>query len=60
MNFTPEFLFQIFASITSAIAVGVGIYAGIKSDLATTHEKARSAEKSAARAHERIDSILEK
>ena len=56
MNLTPDFLLQLIIGIGSAVAV----YAGIKSDLAVTHEKARTAEKSANLAHSRIDNILSK
>jgi hypothetical protein len=57
---SPEFIFQILASITSALAVGIGVYSGIKSDLATTHEKAVAAKESASEAHRRIDNLLTK
>ena len=56
MTFSPEFFLQLVIGIGSAI----GVYAGIKSDLAVTHEKARTAEKSADLAHIRIDNILNK
>lgn len=56
MNFSPDFFLQLIIGIGSAI----GVYAGIKSDLAVTHEKARTAEKSANLAHQRIDNILQK
>jgi len=56
MTFSPEFFLQLVIGIGSAI----GVYAGIKSDLAVTHEKARTAEKSAELAHTRIDNILNK
>lgn len=38
------------------LAVG---YAAIRADLATLHEKAENARQAAARAHERIDGMLE-
>lgn len=60
MTFTPDFLLQLMVSFASAVAVGVGVYSGIKKDLAVTHEKALSATLSATRAHERIDNILSK
>jgi hypothetical protein len=57
---SPEIIFQIVAGLISSVAVGVGVYAGIKSDLAVTHQIADTAAKSASRAHERIDSMMEK
>jgi hypothetical protein len=56
MNLTPDFLLQLVIGVGSAVAV----YAGIKSDLAVTHEKAMNAEKTATNAHKRIDSLLQK
>lgn len=53
MVFTPEFLLGIFASVAS----GIGVYAAIKVDLATTRERATTAKESAERAHDRIDSF---
>lgn len=40
-----------------ALGAPVAVYAGIKSDLATTLERATQAAASATRAHERIDQI---
>ena len=54
MIFTPEFFLQLVASI----GAGIGVYAGIKADLAVTRERASSALKSATDAHTRIDNIL--
>lgn len=49
---TPEFILQLVATV----GAGVGIYAGIRVDLARLHEKVAIAQRSAERAHERIDS----
>lgn len=51
MVFGPELLLGILASLAS----GVGVYAAIKADLATTRERANNAQASAERAHDRID-----
>lgn len=51
MVFTVEILLGIFGSL----AGGIGVYAAIKSDLATTRERATNAQDSAQRAHDRID-----
>ena len=51
---TTELLLQLIMAIGGPVAV----YAGIKSDLATIHERATAAATSAARAHERIDQQL--
>jgi len=56
MTFTPEFFLQLLIGV----GTGFGVYAGIKSDLAETHEKARNAQKVADNAHLRIDNILNK
>lgn len=48
---TPDFLLQ----LLSMVAVGGGVYGAIRADLARVHEKAINAERSANRAHERID-----
>lgn len=56
MTFSPEFFLQLVIGIGSAI----GVYAGIKTDLAVTHEKARAAENRSETAHTRIDNILQK
>ncbi len=53
MMFSAELLLGIIASMAS----GVGVYAAIKADLATTRERATNAHESAKRAHERIDSL---
>jgi len=59
-TFTPEFMLQLLASVCSAAAVGIGVYSGIKSDLAVNHERAKGALESANLAHRRIDDILQK
>ncbi len=56
MTFSPEFWIQALLALGGSVAV----YAGIKSDLARLHEKAHSVERSTNRAHERIDSLMEK
>lgn len=52
--FEPSFLLQLLSSIGAAI----GVYAGIKSDLAVTRSVADTAHKSADSAHRRIDDML--
>jgi outer membrane murein-binding lipoprotein Lpp len=52
----PDWLLQSVGYV-GALAVG---YAAIRADLARLHEKAENAGKSAARAHERIDVLLER
>jgi len=54
MNFTPEFILQILI----ALASGGGAYAAIRADLATLHEKAANAERTADGAMRRIDDML--
>jgi hypothetical protein len=46
-----EWVFQ----VAGIFATGVGVYAGIRADLAAIREKAESAAHSAAEAHKRID-----
>jgi hypothetical protein len=53
MTFTPEF----FLAVGTALASGFGAYAAIRADLATLHERATNAIKSADKAHERIDHL---
>lgn len=55
---TASFFLQVFVAITSAAAVGVGVYAGIKNDLAVSLERANSAKERAEKAHDRIDEFL--
>ncbi len=55
MNF-GELLAQLFPSLL----VGVGVYAGIRADLARLNEIAMTARERADQAHERINSMLEK
>jgi len=55
-SITPEFLLQLIMALGAPVAV----YAGIKSDLATTRLQADNAKESAANAHARIDSLLQK
>lgn len=47
----PEWLFQ----IITAGGMAAGVYAAIRADLATLHERATQAMNAATRAHERID-----
>lgn len=54
MNF-GDMLTQLFPSLL----VGVGVYAGIRADLARLNEIATSARESADKAHDRINSILD-
>lgn len=55
MNFTAEFLLQVMI----ALASGGGVYAAIRADLATLHEKTDNASAAAYNAHRRIDDILQ-
>jgi len=52
----PEWIFQVIGMAATASAV----YAGIKADLATLHNKADSAIFQAQKAHERIDHLLQR
>lgn len=52
----PEWLPQ----VIGAVAGAAGVYAAIRADLARLHERATMALASADKAHERIDSMLEK
>ncbi len=54
MMFTPDFILQLIVGVGSAI----GVYAGIKSDLAVTREKATTANRRADDAHTRIDDLF--
>lgn len=51
----PDWLFQVMGMAGTAAAV----YAGIKSDLATLHNKVENATLQASRAHERIDRFFD-
>lgn len=42
----------------AALGVGVGVYAGIRADLARLNERATNALESARQAHARIDGVL--
>lgn len=53
MNFTPEFLLQVLIGAGMA----VGVYVGVKTDLAVTRSKADSAISEATSAHTRIDDL---
>ena len=56
MVFSAELMLAILASMAS----GIGVYAAIKTDLATTRERATNAMDSAKSAHERINVISER
>lgn len=49
----PEWLYQ----LVSAGAGAAALYAAIRADLATLHERATQAMEAATRAHERIDHL---
>jgi hypothetical protein len=49
---TPDLLLQLFGTA----CVGVGVYAGIRADIASLHVKVATALRAVERAHERIDS----
>ncbi len=49
----PDWLFQ----LITAGAAACGVYAAIRADLATLHERATQALTAAQRAHERIDTF---
>jgi len=51
---TPSFMLQLVVSIGAA----VGVYAGIKADLAVSRSVADAAHKAADLAHRRIDDLL--
>lgn len=53
---TPEMITQLVYALIGAGAV----YGGIRADLRGMHERIVTAEKSASRAHERIDQHLDK
>lgn len=56
MNLSPEFIVQVLVAIG-----GIGAtYAAIRGDLAKLHERTINTQKSADRAHSRIDSLLHK
>lgn len=54
MTFTADFILQLVIGIGSA----VGVYAGIKADLAVTREMAKGALNAADKAHSRIDDLF--
>lgn len=53
MTITAEFALQIIIALGS----GFGVYAAIRADLATLHERTRTTEKRADEAHARIDKL---
>jgi len=52
----PDWLFQ----LLTAGAGAASVYAAIRADLARLHEKAENASRSADKAHDRIDDIMNK
>ncbi len=56
----PEWLMQIGGMILGGAGAGVGLYVGIRTDLASMRVKIDVAAADAARAHERIDNLTEK
>lgn len=46
--------------VISALAGGIGVYAGIRADLAALHARVALLETSANQAHIRIDKLLER
>lgn len=55
MTFDAQFLLQVMI----ALASGGGVYAAIRADLATLHEKTANASEAARTAHRRIDDLLQ-
>jgi hypothetical protein len=53
MTFTAEFMLQIMVALGS----GISVYAAIRADLATLHEKTKRTETVADMAHRRIDEM---
>lgn len=45
-------------AIVAQIGTGIGVYAGIRADLARLHERVSTAVSSADKAHSRIDNLL--
>jgi len=56
VTFSPEFVLQILVAIGS----GFSVYAAIRSDLSTLHERTKNTNQSVERAHVRIDEISRK
>ena len=56
MTLDAPFILQVLIALGS----GVGAYAAIRADLARLHERAQNAMTSAAQAHQRIDTLLNK
>lgn len=52
-------LIALIAPLFGAIAGGVGVYVGIRSDIAHLRARVEHTERSADQAHSRIDSILQ-
>jgi hypothetical protein len=55
MTFDAQFMLQVMI----ALASGGGVYAAIRADLATLHEKTANASETAKSAHRRIDDMLQ-
>lgn len=56
MTFTPEFLLQLVVAVGS----GAAVYAAIRADLARAIAKAEEAAAAASKAHDRIDTLLQR
>lgn len=56
----PEWLMQVGGMILGGAGAGVGLYVGIRTDLASMKVKVDVAAADAARAHARIDNLTEK
>jgi hypothetical protein len=56
MTLDAPFILQVLIALCS----GAGAYAAIRADLARLHERAQNAMTSAAQAHQRIDTLLNK
>lgn len=52
----PDWVLQ----VLGMAGVGVGVYAGIKADLAALHEKVKNADRAAQEAHRRLDDIYDR
>ena len=55
MEFTPQF----FVQVLMGLGAGVGAYAAVRYDLGKLHEKAHNAQKTAEKAHDRIDDMMQ-
>ena len=55
-----ELFVQILTSVLSALGVGLGVYTGVKVDLAVTRRIAEAAETASVNAHRRIDDMFKR